>query len=160
MSQLSLPPASAVLSLIRRRLAGLIVCSRLGSSRNSGWLGNKAAVWPRGEPAAPPSLPLFTMDVTAWHSPGGLQSHLLPLVLAFHILMPWGIISSRGEMGPFGCGDVIHPLCLDEDETHQGSMWCRCDKFRRLFRTGVIRCIRILLPAFASYKSLVKQEEN
>lgn len=52
--QLSLPPASAALSLVRGRLAGLIVCSRSGSSRNSGWLGNKAAVWPRGEPAAPP----------------------------------------------------------------------------------------------------------
>lgn len=67
---------------------------------------------------------------------------------------------ARGEVGPFGCGDVIHPLCPDEDETHQGTMWCRCDKFHQLFRTGVIRCSGILLPASVSYKSLVKQEEN
>lgn len=44
-------PASAVLGLVWRRRDGLIVCSCLGSARDSGWLGNKAAAWPRGEPA-------------------------------------------------------------------------------------------------------------
>lgn len=48
----ALLPVSAVLSLVQGRQAGLIVCSRLGSTRDSGWLGNKAAAWPRGEPAA------------------------------------------------------------------------------------------------------------
>lgn len=101
------------------------------------------------------------MDVRAWHSPGRAPGPpSLPLVLTFHFLMPWGIISSWDEVGLFGCGDVIHPLCPDEDETHQGSMWYRCDKFHQLFGTGVIQYSRILLPASVSYKSLVKREQN
>jgi len=96
----ALLPASAMyIGLAQGRRARLIVCRHLGSGRDSGWLGNKAAAWPRGQPAdTKPSTAIHCGCEKPARAPGPPSS---PPVLILHFLTPQGIISSPGEAGLF-----------------------------------------------------------